>query len=54
MARPQLTQEEQEYLGIFKEMMEDGVISERVRHILDRKQRALGITPDRAKELEQL
>mgnify|MGYP002517622817 CR=1 FL=1 len=54
VARPQLTQEEQEYLGIFKEMMEDGVISERVRHILDRKQRALGITPDRAKELEQL
>lgn len=54
MTKPQLTQDEQEYLGIFKEMMKDGVISERERHILERKQRALGISPDRAKELEQL
>lgn len=54
MTKPQLTQEEQEYLGIFKEMIVDGVISERERHILDRKQRALGISPDRVKELEQL
>ena len=50
---PQLTEEEQEYLEEYKLCMEeDGEISSKERRLLDRLRDKLGISVERAKELE--
>ena len=54
MCKPQLTANEQEYLETFKEMTSDGEISDRMRRLLDREREALGISQERAEELERL
>ena len=54
MCKPQLTEEEQEYLDTFREMTPDGEISDRMRRLLDRERESLGISQERAEELERL
>lgn len=51
-ANTELTSEEQEYVDALKEYLSDGEISERERKMLDRVRKALGITEDRAAQLE--
>ncbi len=52
---PQLTEEEQEYLEEYKLCLEeDGEISSKERRLLDRLRDKLGISVERAKELEKL
>lgn len=51
---PQLTANEQEWLEIYRELTADGVMTERKGRLLDRERDTLGITPERAKELEAL
>ena len=53
MCKPQLTENEQEYLDTFREMTSDGEISDRMRRLLDREREALGISRDRAAEIER-
>ena len=53
MCKPQLTEEEQEYLETFREMTSDGEISDRMRRLLDRERESLGISRDRAAEIER-
>ena len=53
MCKPQLTEEEQEYLDTFREMTSDGEISDRMRRLLDRERESLGISRDRAAEIER-
>lgn len=52
MCKPQLTENEQEYLDTFREMTSDGEISDRMRRLLDRERESLGISQERAKEIE--
>lgn len=52
--RPVLTDEEKEYIEIFKELSGEGEFTERKRRMLDRERDALGITVERASELEQI
>jgi hypothetical protein len=47
-----LTKDEKEYVDALKDSMQDGSISDRERRILNRLRESLGITEDRAKELE--
>ena len=54
MCIPQLTENEQEYVGLFREMSAEGEISERKRRLLERERESLGISPERAQELEKL
>ena len=54
MCKPQLTEEEQEYLETFKEMTSDGEISDRMRRLLDRERESLGISQERAEEIEHI
>lgn len=49
-----LTESESEYAEEFKACMEDGVISDKERRLLDRLRRSLGISEARAKELEAI
>ena len=49
-----LTDEEQEYLTEFRECAVDGVISDKERRLLDKMRNMLGISTERAKELEQM
>lgn len=51
---PSLSEEEKEYIEIYKDMLEDGEISERRRKILNKEAESLGISPSRAKELEEM
>ena len=52
---PQLTEDEQEYLEEYKLCLEeDGEISSKERRLLDRLRDKLGITVERAKELEKI
>ena len=51
---PSLSAEEKEYIEIYKDMLEDGEISERRRKILNKEAESLGISPSRAKELEEM
>lgn len=53
MCKPQLTEEEQEYLETFREMTSDGEISDRMRRLLDRERESLCISRDRAAEIER-
>lgn len=51
---PQLTDEEKEYLEAYQETNENGQISDKERRTLNRLRDALGISEERAKEIEQL
>ena len=50
---PSLSEEEIEYIEIYKDMLKDGEISERRRKILNKEAESLGISPSQAKELEE-
>lgn len=52
MCSPSLTEVEQEYIDIYKELCADGEVTERRRRMLDRERDSLGISEQRAKELE--
>lgn len=52
MCSPTLTETEQEYIEIYKELCADGEVTERRRRMLDREREELGISEQRAKELE--
>ena len=51
---PQLTEDEQEYLDMYREYAEEGEITEKVRKRLDRFASAIGISPKRMNELETM
>jgi len=52
--QPQLSEDEKEYVEIFKELCVDGEVSPRVRKMLDREADSLGISRERAAQLEQM
>jgi hypothetical protein len=52
MCCPSLTEAVQEYIDIYKELCADGEITDRRRRMLDRERESLGISEQRAKELE--
>ena len=52
-SKPQLNEDEQEYLELFKEYAADGEISERDRKMLYKMRDRMGISEERAKEIEQ-
>ena len=51
---PSLSEEEKEYIEIYKDMLEDGEISERRRKILNKEAESLGISHSRVNELEEM
>ena len=51
---PSLSEEEKEYIEIYKDMLEDGEISERRRKILNKEAESLGIPQSRVNELEEM
>ena len=51
---PQLTDDEKEYLEAFKDACEDGKISERQRHLLEKLRVMYGISEERSRELEKM
>ena len=53
LQRPQLTEDEQEYLDAVKEEIVDGVIPDSSRRLLSRLRRSMGISEERAVELEK-
>lgn len=53
-SKPQLTEDEQEYLEMFKEYAADGEISERDRKMLNKMRDRMGISEERAREIEKL
>ena len=53
MCTPSLMEDEKEYLELYKEIIEDGPITERKRKMLSREAESLGISPERAEELEK-
>lgn len=52
MCVPSYTEEEKEYIEIYQELCADGEITERKRRMLERECQSLGISEERAKELE--
>lgn len=52
--KPKLTEDEQEYLEMYKEYASDGEITERDRKLLNKMRDRMGISEERAKEIEQL
>lgn len=50
---PSLTDDEKEYVEALKESMADGVISQRERRLLEKLRASMGISEERAKELEK-
>ena len=52
--KPQLTDEEKAYLNEVKAILEDGEIGPRERKTLERRRISLGISEERAKEIEKL
>ena len=50
----QLTKEEKEYLEEYQACLEEGEISSKERRLLDRLRDKLGISEERAKEIETL
>ena len=54
LQKPQLTEEEQEYLEAYQEAMEDGVVSKNERCMLDTLMKMNNISEKRAKEIEML
>ena len=53
LKKPQLTDEEKEYLEAYREACEDSQLSDKERHMLNRLRDMLGITEERAKEIEK-
>ena len=53
LSAPQLTEDEQEYLDMYREYAEKGKITEKERRRLDKFASALGIEEDRIKDIEQ-
>lgn len=53
VSTPQLTDEEKEYLEAYHEACEDGQISDKEHRMLNRLRDMLGITEERAKEIEK-
>ncbi len=51
---PQLTEEEKEYLEEVKAVLEDGEIGSRERKALERRRVSLGISEERAKDIERI
>ncbi len=54
LAQPQLTEDEQEYIDMYREYAEKGKITEKERRRLDKFASALGISDERMKEIEKL
>lgn len=54
LTKPQLTEDEQEYLDMFHEYAEKGEVTEKERRRLDKFAAAMGITPERVKEIEKM
>ena len=54
LAKPQLTEDEQEYLDMYHEYAEKGEVTEKERRRLDKFAVAMGISENRAKEIENL
>ena len=52
LLEPELTEEEQEYLDEYKVCIEEGELSPKEIRLLNRLRMSLGISEDRAKELE--
>lgn len=48
------TDEEKEYMEALDDVIEDGVIPDNVRRLLERERKSLGISEERAKELEKI
>ena len=53
MAKPKLSDDEKEYLDSVKEVLSDGEMSPRDRKLLNRLRDSLGISEERAAELEK-
>lgn len=53
-SKPQLTEDEQEYLEMYKEYAADGEISERDRKMLNKMRDRMGISEERSKEIEKI
>ena len=54
LLEPELTEEEQEYLDEYKACIEEGELSSKEIRLLNRLRMSLGITEERAKEIESL
>lgn len=54
LATPKLTEDEQEYLKEYKECAVDGIVSDKERRLLDKVRKMLGISEERAAEIEKL
>lgn len=54
LQKPQITEDEQEYLDMYSEYADEGEITDKVRKRLDRFASALDISPERMKELETM
>ena len=54
LSKPQLTEDEQEYLDMFHEYAEKGEVTEKERRRLDKFAAAMGITAERVKEIEKV
>ena len=53
LSKPQLSEEEKEYVEAYQDALEDGVVSEKERRLLDKLMKINGISEERAKELEK-
>lgn len=49
-----LTTDEKEYIEIYKDFVSDGEITDRARRVLERERESLGISAERASELEKM
>ena len=54
LLKPQLTEDEQDYLDAVKDEIMDGMIPESSKRLLNRLRKSLNISEDRAKEIEML
>ena len=54
LTKPQLTEDEQEYLDMYREYAEKGEVTEKERRRLDKFAAAMGITAERVKEIEKV
>lgn len=54
LAKPQLTEDEQEYLDMYHEYAEKGEVTEKERRRLDKFAAAMGISAERTKEIEKV
>lgn len=54
LAKPQLTEDEQEYLDMYHEYAEKGEVTEKERRRLDKFAAAMGISAERVKEIEKV